>query len=386
MKRNKRSATVSHCNMPCCSNSNKDDVQSPTTAHLENNGQTRRKKTKNDQKSHKGKKSSQSSTQQAAQLAGGGDITHKNKQAVSRLHQKRKRGTVPHQSPSSNFNQEENDIQVLQVSEDEETSTSEKSTSSDEEESDNDEGFINFRDIISSHSNNITGNALEMTQFVEPVSTPISHSIPKSVIKKIQTNKFVDFSRLLPNMALPQAENYSLTLNANNHLSLVPNSSSRKIQSIETWTTAFLRFSAIYAATFPHEMPQLMKYGEIVRDLARRRQGLGWSFYDNQFRMFRERELMPWDRIHTEFWVMATSQLAPHHNGSFQSNRPFRTGSSRQFKSGYSYRKPSKFLENTCWTFNRRGLCRELTLCTFFDTYFYLTVQGSEQNVSYWVI
>jgi hypothetical protein len=52
-------------------------------------------------------------------------------------------------------------------------------------------------------------------------------------------------------MALPQAENYSFTLNAKNHLSLVPYSSSRKIQSIETWTTGFLRFSAIYAAFFP---------------------------------------------------------------------------------------------------------------------------------------
>jgi hypothetical protein len=213
MKRNKRSATVSHCNMPCCTN--KDDVQSRTTAHLEDNGQTRRKKSKNNQNSHRGKKSpSQSSSQQAAHLAGGGNITHTNKQSVNRLHQKRKRSTVPNQSPSSSLNHEENDIQVLQVSEDEETSTSEKSTSSDEEESDNDEGIINFSDIISSHSNYITGNALEMTQFVEPVSTPISHSIPKSVIKKIQTNKFVHFSLLLPNMALPQAENYSFTLNA----------------------------------------------------------------------------------------------------------------------------------------------------------------------------
>jgi hypothetical protein len=52
------------------------------------------------------------------------------------------------------------------------------------------------------------------TVFVEPVSTPISHSIHKSVIKNIQTNKFVDFVRLLPNMALTQSENFSLTLNA----------------------------------------------------------------------------------------------------------------------------------------------------------------------------
>lgn len=140
------------------------------------------------------------------------------------------------------------------------------------------------------------------------MSTPISHPIPKSVIRKIQANKFIDFALLLPNMAFTQPGNFSLTFNSRNHLSLVPSSNTKNIQSIEAWTTAFLRFVAIYSATFIHETPQLIKYGEIIRDLARRRPGLAWSFYDNQLRMFRERQVIPWDR-HLSQELMKTSVL-----------------------------------------------------------------------------
>jgi hypothetical protein len=87
----------------------------------------------------------------------------------------------------------------------------------------------------------------------------------------------------------------------------VPANRSRKALTIEQWTTDFLRFVAVYSLKHPHETPALMKYGEIVRDLASRRQRPAWSFYDTQFRQLRESTSIPWDRIHTEFWIMATT-------------------------------------------------------------------------------
>jgi hypothetical protein len=106
---------------------------------------------------------------------------------------------------------------------------------------------------------------------------------------------------------------------------------------------------------YPYETPQLMKYGEIVRDLAHRRPGMTWSFYDNQFRLSREHAR---DRLHTEFWVMATTPPPSMNNHFPKSHRPFRTGSGRFFRST-NFRRQSKYLDNTCWSFNKRGVCRD---------------------------
>jgi len=38
--------------------------------------------------------------------------------------------------------------------------------------------------------------------------------------------------------------------------------------NIEHWTTAFLRFIAIYSEKFPEETPHLVKHAETVRSLA----------------------------------------------------------------------------------------------------------------------
>ena len=110
-------------------------------------------------------------------------------------------------------------------------------------------------------------------------------------------------------------------MSPNSKISLVPNQT-KKIFNIDMWTTAFLRFMAIYTEQFSFEAPQLLKYAEIVRDLARRTQNLSWYTYDQQFRTLRETVQIPWGRIHTEFWIMAS------HSQPQRSFRPtFRTSS-----------------------------------------------------------
>ncbi|KAH3866886.1 hypothetical protein DPMN_030009 [Dreissena polymorpha] len=56
---------------------------------------------------------------------------------------------------------------------------------------------------------------------------------------------------------------------------------------------------------------------EIVRDIARRRPGMAFLYHDTQFRLLRESVLMPWDRIHTEYWLMACMSFQ-------QPQQPFR--------------------------------------------------------------
>lgn len=48
-----------------------------------------------------------------------------------------------------------------------------------------------------------------------------------------------------------------------------------------------------------------MKYGSIVRELAL--SGANWRFYDENFRMLRQSQGTPWDKIHSELWLRSQS-------------------------------------------------------------------------------
>jgi len=85
---------------------------------------------------------------------------------------------------------------------------------------------------------------------------------------------------------------------------LVPSVKKQPVHAIDQWTAAFQAFVAVYCERFPTETAQLMKYGAIVRDLAQR--GANWKFYDENFRMLRQSELIPWDQIHSELWLRAS--------------------------------------------------------------------------------
>ena len=81
-------------------------------------------------------------------------------------------------------------------------------------------------------------------------------------------------------------------------LTLEPCHVSKKIANISQWVSAFNIFVSVYAERFNSYTPQLMKYCEVVRDLASK--GGDWHWYDEQFRYVRQSapEQYPWDRIH----------------------------------------------------------------------------------------
>lgn len=84
-------------------------------------------------------------------------------------------------------------------------------------------------------------------------------------------------------------------------LCLEPLAKHKKVTTIiETWLSSFHVFVGAYTKQFPHEAPALMKYGEIIQDLAGR--GHNWKFYDENFRFLRQAHhaALPWDRMHGE--------------------------------------------------------------------------------------
>ena len=89
---------------------------------------------------------------------------------------------------------------------------------------------------------------------------------------------------------------------------------------------------------------------------------MSWSVYDQQFRQLRQNQLILWDRIHTEFWIKAAITPSMPYPESFrQQNKLFRPKSNFQSNSRSTQ---GRFLDNTCWKYNKRGFCG-LSSCTF---------------------
>ncbi len=147
------------------------------------------------------------------------------------------------------------------------------------------------------------------------VSIPIDAQVSPKIKAKIWSNEFIDFGLLIN----PQVGDtrYNLSLGTSEGsvptLALEPTTKAKAIHNIEVWTTAFQVFVGVYTSKYPLEAPALMKYGEVVRDLAAR--GGNWQFYDTQFRFLRYTHAheMPWGSTHWELWIRAQnfSQAKP---------------------------------------------------------------------------
>ena len=140
------------------------------------------------------------------------------------------------------------------------------------------------------------------------VSVLIGAKVSAKIKQKILAHEYIDFGVLLNSS--PPDQSYQLALSNNlssniSTLSLEAKNKPRCINSIEQWTSAFQVFVGVYTSKFQMSAPALMKYGEIVRDLASR--GGGWRYYDENFRflMQEHHSTLAWDAVHWELWLRA---------------------------------------------------------------------------------
>lgn len=140
------------------------------------------------------------------------------------------------------------------------------------------------------------------------VSVAIDAQVSAKLKAKIWNNEFVDFCMMLGSHSSDTRYHLSVSSKTGSlapTLSLEPTQRTTPISSIEVWTSAFQVFVGVYTGKYPMEAPALMKYGEVVRDLAAR--GGDWRFYDTQFRHLRQTNAseMPWGSTHWELWIRA---------------------------------------------------------------------------------
>ena len=143
------------------------------------------------------------------------------------------------------------------------------------------------------------------------ISVALSSRVSSKLKAKIFANEYVDFGALLSSSPNNDGK-YSLSMSpsigstSQPQLTLEPLANTKRVHSIHQWVSAFTIFVSIYCEKSPSETPQLMKYCEVVRDLALK--AGDWIWYDEQFRYLRQSapQQYPWDQIHWELWIRAS--------------------------------------------------------------------------------
>ena len=176
------------------------------------------------------------------------------------------------------------------------------------------------------------------------ISVPLSSKVPDKTQTKIWANEYIDLGTLLSPLLGDPKYNFTVkssSLSSQPIVSLEPAQASKRIVTIDQWTTAFQTFVAIYTVRFPNSAPGLMKYRATVRDLAAK--NANWRYYDENFRYLRQKSLFPWEEIHWELWLQA------HHMTSSSSQGNPANNINRQVKQSF----PRGF----CWKFHQGDKC-----------------------------
>ena len=137
---------------------------------------------------------------------------------------------------------------------------------------------------LSTTQASLSGESQVPTELFSSPSLPIDARVSEKLRAKIWNNEFFDLSALLSNPVFE--DRYQVTITNSDKekipsLCLEPVSKAKKHLSIETWLSCFHVFVGVYTSRCPHEAPALMKYGEVVQDLAAR--GGNWKFYDEVY-------------------------------------------------------------------------------------------------------
>ena len=99
-------------------------------------------------------------------------------------------------------------------------------------------------------------------------SLPLDISVPQTLKDKIMSNQFVELSQLLNPT---QWDQYNLIMSGGSEAPTLSLQTRRrnKITNVDTWHNAYGIFCYIYLRKYPNDARSLLKYGSLVRGIAR---------------------------------------------------------------------------------------------------------------------
>ena len=92
---------------------------------------------------------------------------------------------------------------------------------------------------------------------------------------------------------------------------LVKKVNARKVTNKDDWTSAFIRYMAVYLDKNPTKTIALLRYLDNVHLAADKFGGLGWRDYDEQFRLsVAENPDKDWTPIDNHLWLLCMTPTA----------------------------------------------------------------------------
>lgn len=173
--------------------------------------------------------------------------------------------------------------------------------------------------------------------------------VPDKTKQAIWKNEFVEMTALLPkhNMQNDVSVMVKLSANGEHDIALKPAQADQKMLNINQWLTAFHIYMDIFLETFPADLPGLLAYCSLVRDLERTHGQAARQFYDRTFRAHRQTQALPWAMMHTELYVkamsLATTHSATAHSYASGKNNAEKHFSCNQFNKHQCIYKPCKY-------------------------------------------
>ncbi|MES9879360.1 MAG: hypothetical protein ABW185_00570 [Sedimenticola sp.] len=159
------------------------------------------------------------------------------------------------------------------------------------------------------HRDESTGAGIHITN-VPPPATMATYNLSLGALlsdkvkQSIWNNEFVEFSSLLPSAKQDNTIQVNL---AGTSISVLPSVKEAKTLAIGQWVTAFHIYMDIYVQKHRNEVPGLLVYCELVRDLDRAYGVAAFNYYDRTFRAHRQTQNLPWAAMHSELWIKATT-------------------------------------------------------------------------------
>lgn len=171
---------------------------------------------------------------------------------------------------------------------------------------------------------------------------PLGATVPLRIKQKIWANKFVDMHTLLPDF---QEDKLSLQVEQGS-ITVASQRGKKNPLSIYQWTNAFLNFASVYLEVKSDEAPHLLKYMSTVRQIHATNGDMAWRYYDENFRMLREFNSLPWQQPLGELMVRATT-IPKSTPNNFRPSNKTRMQSFRG-KPCYAYNNGQPCLSSPC--------------------------------------
>ena len=192
---------------------------------------------------------------------------------------------------------------------------------------------------------------------------PLAYHVSDKLRDKITNHKYVDFKHLLPGNADPS---YTLRLDSGRGdptVHLASTTPVKPISSIDPWLSAFTTYQFLFTQAHPQAAPDLLKYLDTVRDLQHRFGFQAARYYDENFRLLRERAPeISFAATHSELWLKAATLPAPQNHTNQSSLDPSSSPRSRQL--------PPSAPKGHCYAYNTMGKwcnnspCKYLHICS----------------------